>query len=33
MTLRDARDLALDELSSLVEVEYHETDNGSVKVT
>lgn len=33
MTLRDARDLALDELSSLVEVEYHETDNGSVKVS
>ena len=33
MTLRDARDLALDELSSLVEVEYHETDSGSVKVS
>ena len=33
MTLRDARDLALDELSSLVEVEYHETESGSVKVS
>lgn len=32
MTLRDARDQALDELSSLVEIEYHETVDGSVKV-
>lgn len=33
MTLRDARDQALDELSSLVEIEYHETVDGSVKVS
>lgn len=33
MTLRDARDQALDELSKLVEIEYHETANGTVKVS
>lgn len=33
MTLRDARDQALDELSALVEIEYHETEDGSVKVS
>ncbi len=33
MTLRDARDQALDELSSLVEIEYHETEDGIVKVS
>lgn len=32
MTLRDARDQALDELASLVEISYHETEGGSVKV-
>lgn len=32
MTLRDARDLALDELSALVEISYHETANGIVRV-
>ena len=33
MTLRDARDQALDELSALVEIEYHETEDGIVKVS
>lgn len=33
MTQRDARDLALDELSSLVDIEYHETSDGVVKVS
>lgn len=33
MTLRDARDQALDELSSLVEITYHETEDGIVKVS
>lgn len=33
MTLRDARDQALDELSALVEIDYHETEDGSVKVS
>lgn len=33
MTLRDARDQALDELSALVEIDYHETESGSVKVS
>ena len=32
MTLRDARDQALDELASLVEIDYHETENGIVRV-
>ncbi len=33
MTLRDARDQALDELSALAEISYHETESGSVKVS
>lgn len=33
MTLRDARDLALDELSSLVDISYNETADGVVKVS
>lgn len=33
MTLRDARDQALDELSSLVDISYKETVNGIVKVS
>ena len=33
MTLRDARDQALDELSNLVEISYHETEDGVVKVS
>lgn len=33
MTLRDARDHALDELSALVDIEYHETANGAVRVS
>lgn len=33
MTLRDARDQALDELASLVEISYHETSDGVVKVS
>lgn len=33
MTLRDARDEALDELSSLVDISYKETVNGVVKVS
>ncbi|MCI8390662.1 MAG: flagellar hook-associated protein FlgK [Roseburia sp.] len=32
MTLRDARDQALDELSSLVSISYHELENGAVRV-
>lgn len=32
MTLRDARDQALDELAGLVEISYHETENGVVRV-
>ena len=33
MTLRDIRDQALDELANLVEIEYHETEGGKVKVS
>lgn len=33
MTIRDARDQALDALGSLVEIEYHETEDGKVKVS
>ena len=33
MTLRDARDQALDELSSLVSISYHELENGAVRVS
>lgn len=33
MTLRDARDQALDELSALAEISYSETESGSVKVS
>ena len=33
MTLRDARDQALDELSALADIEYHETEDGIVKVS
>ena len=33
MTLRDARDLALDELASLVDISYNETTTGVVKVS
>ncbi len=33
MTLRDARDQALDELASLVDISYHETSNGIVRVS
>lgn len=33
MTLRDARDQALDELSSLIDISYHETSDGIVKVS
>lgn len=33
MTLRDARDQALDELSSLIDISYDETSNGIVKVS
>lgn len=33
MTLRDARDLALDELSALVDITYHETADGIMKVS
>lgn len=33
MTLRDARDMALDELSALVDITYHETADGIVKVS
>lgn len=33
MTLRDARDQALDELSALAEITYHETEDGIVKVS
>lgn len=32
MTLRDERDLALDELATYVEINYHETTDGQVKV-
>lgn len=32
MTLRDERDALLDELSALVDIEYHETEGGVVKV-
>lgn len=33
MTIRDARDQALDELATLVDIEYHETEDGLVKVS
>lgn len=33
MTLRDARDQALDELSSLADISYHETEDGMVMVS
>ena len=33
MTLRDVRDQALDELSNLAEISYHETEDGMVKVS
>ena len=33
MTLRDARDLALDELASLVDISYKEEVNGVVRVS
>ena len=33
MTLRDARDQALDELSALVDISYNETADGIVKVS